>query len=287
MGRLRGFLRDALLLLLAFSLVLGTAAAYAQNWPPAVIVESSSMMHRDAEVGFGRVGTIDPGDLVLVKGLDAPSDVETLVENGPERYGLPGDVIVYRRTFSADPTPIIHRAIAYVEVHDAPEGQAFRVRWDPAADCVGGATKDPADPAWCVYDAEGGVRLDDVPAAGVRALFPTHDGFVTKGDNPVTNADTDQALGISRDAEGEPEVVALEQIEGKARGEMPWLGLVKLAMAPQPNEAHPPASYVQVGNAWAPLDLWVMLALSLGVLLGTPLVVDAVKSRRARRNAGK
>lgn len=279
MGRVSKGVREGLLVFLALGLLVGTASAYAQNWPPAVIVESSSMMHRDGEVGFGRVGTIDPGDLVLVKALDDPSEVETLVEAGPERYGMAGDVIVYRRAPGLPETPIIHRAIAWVEVA---EGPAYRVRWDPGSDCVGGARKDPADPAWCVYGRDG-VLLAGVPGAGEDRLVPRESGFVTKGDNPATNGKTDQAAGISRDAAGRPELVPLARVEGKARGELPWLGLVKLALAGQPNEDHPPASYVQVGSAYAPGDLWAMLGVSLLVLLGGPFAWDAWRARRARR----
>lgn len=278
MGGRRSWLREATLVLLVLSLLLGGAAAYAQNWPPAVIVESSSMMHPDGAVGFGRVGTIDPGDLVLVKGVHDARDVETLVEMGPARYGEAGDVIVYLRGGGRDVTPIIHRAIAYVEV--APEGH--RVRWAPEAPCTGGAAKDPADPSWCVYDPEGGVDLSDVPGAGERPFRPGRSGFLTKGDNPVTNPETDQALGIAHDERGRPSLVPVEWVEGKARGELPWLGLVKLSLAGRPNEANPPASYVRIGSAYAPPDLWVMLGVSVALLVGGPLAWDAVKARRRR-----
>jgi signal peptidase len=279
MGRASKGVREFLLGFLLLALLVGTASAYAQNWPPAVIVESSSMMHREGEAGFGRLGTIDPGDLVLVKSLDDPAEVETLVEGGPARYGLPGDVIVYRRGPGQGDTPIIHRAIAYVEVADGP---AYRVRWDPAAPCVGGADKAPDDAAWCVYGREG-VLLSGVPGAGGDRLAPHRSGFVTKGDNPATNPGTDQASGISRDAAGRPELVPLARVEGKARGELPWLGLVKLALAGEPNEARPPASYVRIGSAYAPGDLWAMLGVSLAGLLGGPFAWDAWRARRARR----
>ena len=280
MGRSSRFARDSLFALLVVGLVVGSASAYAQNWPPAVIVESSSMMHAEGEAGYGRWGTIDPGDLVLVKGLDDPAEVETLVEAGPERYGRAGDVIVYRRLPGQDPTPIIHRAIAYVEVA---EGPTYRVRWSVDAPCVGGGVK-TEDARWCVYGPDG-VSLVGVPDAGDAPLRPAESGFLTKGDNPVSNHDTDQALGISRDASGAPAMVTLDRVEGKARGEVPWLGLVKLALAGKPNEADPPASYVRIGSAYAPPDLWVMLGVALALLLGGPFAWDLVKARRARRRA--
>ena len=48
--------------------------AYSGNWPPMVVIESGSMEHTDNplydEPGFTHVGTIDTGDLVVVKKLE-------------------------------------------------------------------------------------------------------------------------------------------------------------------------------------------------------------------------
>lgn len=275
-------MREGLILVLVFTLLLGGASAYAQQWPPAVIVESSSMMHPTEDVPYGRVGTMDVGDLVLVRAVSSPEDVATLVEGRDhETYGAPGDVIVYRRAGDADQTPIIHRAIAYVVVVEMQDGVLYRVRWDPDASCIHGARKDFGDPRWCVYDG-GGVALWGVEGAGRQHLRPERSGFITKGDNPVTNPDTDVALGISRDEAGHPSVVPFEWVEGKARGELPWLGLVKLSLMGRPNEDHPAPSYVKVGSAYAPPDLWIMLFVTLVVLVAAPLAWDAWRARRRR-----
>lgn len=265
-------LRDALAIVATLALVVGGLYAYAQVWPPAVIVESSSMMHDPKEVAYGRIGTIDPGDLVVVKAVRGPDDVQTFVEGGHVRYGKPGDVLIYYPANDRAGTPIIHRAIAYVVA----QGESYRVRWNAGAPCVGGATKDGA---WCVYGASG-VTL---PEIGLQDYRPTATGFVTKGDNPVTNTEADVVNGISHDAEGRPSIVVPEWVEGKARGELPWIGLVKLALAGHPNELNPPASYVTIGWASAPGDLWVMLAVALAVLIGGPLAWDLVAARRAKR----
>ena len=268
---------------LAFVLVVvvGVPTAYAQNWPPAVVVESSSMMHRDDEVSYGRVGTIDPGDLVLVKRVAEPGDVRTFLEGASDHYREPGDVIVYRPGGDERATPIIHRAMAYVEVLDG----GFRVRWDPAAPCEGNGAKDPADPGWCLFPREGLL----IPSAGIAwrdgsPWRPDADGFITKGDNPSTNPIMDPAAGISKNERGGPGVVRLAWVEGKARGELPWFGLVKLALAGQPNEDSPPPSYVKVGSAYAPADLWVSLAVALVLLLAGPVAWDWWRARRAESN---
>jgi signal peptidase len=267
--------RDALLVAGLLVVVIGGLWAYAGVWPPAVIVESSSMMHDPREVPYGRVGTIDPGDLVVVKSVSSPDDVQTFVENGPARYGKPGDVLVYFRANDRTDTPIIHRAIAYVVV----DGQSYRVRWDANAPCVGGAAKDPGDARWCVYGASG-VTL---PQIGLADYRPDVSGYVTKGDNPVTNTQADVVNGISHDAQGRSSIVHPEWVEGKARGELPWMGLIKLALAGKANEQNPPASYVTIGWASAPKDLWICLGVALAVLVGGPIAWDLAAARRARK----
>ena len=282
MGQEPGWWRGVLTLALVMAVMVGAPTAYPGNWPPAVVVESSSMMHADGEVAFGRYGTIDPGDLVLVKRVASPEEVRTFVEDAEARYGSAGDVIVFRPGGDEARSPVIHRAMAYVDV--APEG--FRVRWDPAAPCEGDARKDPADAAWCVFPAEGVL----VPSAGIawrggRPWRPDADGFITKGDNAVTNAWMDPAGGISVNESGAPGVVRLEWVVGKARGELPWLGLEKLAAQGKPNEPDPPASYVRVGSAYAPADLWVSLAVALALVVGGPLAWDGWRAWRSRRRA--
>lgn len=278
-------LREALLVLAGFVAAFLALALYAGTWPPAVIVESSSMMHRDHEVRYGRLGTVDPGDLVIVRDVDAVEDVATLVEGGRDRYGDPGDVIVYFRAGSRASVPIIHRAVAYVDVRESGDAATYAVRWDPQAECEGGAAKDPQDPRWCLYGEEGVL----IPSANVRASSagmqpyrPNRDGFLTKGDNPATNPLPDQVSHIALDEAGEPSMVPLEWVAGKARGELPWIGLLKLALSSEPNEASPPAQYLRIGNAYAPKDLWVMLGITLFVLVGVPLLVDAERALRKR-----
>jgi signal peptidase len=271
---LPGWLRELLIVAAVLAVVVGGLTAYTQTWPPAVIVESGSMMHADDTVPYGRYGTIDPGDLVLVKKLGSPSDVQTLVENGAKRYGMPGDVLVY---FPGDDhrfTPVIHRAIFYVEV----TGSSYRVRWDPNSGCVGGAQKDPNDAHWCVYGA-GGIDIPSLILPGNGGYRPTRSGFVTKGDNPATNIATDQAAGISHSQEPTP----LSWVEGKARGELPWIGLIKLALAGHPNQDNPPSTWTKVGSAYAPRDLWVCLAVTLVVLVGGPFAWDVVKNQRKKK----
>ena len=294
-------LRDALVLLAVFGVLLGGLYAYTGIWPPAVIVESGSMMHADSEVSYGRSwitlgpATIDPGDLVLVKKASEIDEIETYVEGGEERYGSPGDVIVYYPANNRERVPIIHRAMAYIEKEGTGDTASYRVRWNPDAACPASATKDGA---WCEWGRDG-ITLEFGREFRLTAYTPKSSGFVTKGDNPATNPEPDQISGLSRDETGAPAPVKPAWIEGKARAELPWLGLIKLALAPRYNQedcgTYPvtfhffdesPASkcrgWYALGHAYAPKDLWVMLGASLFALVGIPLIYDAVKNWRAR-----
>lgn len=268
--------KEVVAMILVVAVLVASVGLYTQNWPPAVIVESSSMMHRSSETYYGRIGTLDPGDLVAVKAVDSVSDIRTLVEGGATRYGKPGDVIVYYSANDRGSVPIIHRAVAYVEIIS----EGYRVKWDPTKPCVGGATRAAGA---CVYGKDGVT----IPSLGIDRFVPREDGFFTKGDNPETNPQSDQTNRIARDVNGKPSIVPLRWVEGKARGEVPWAGLIKLVIQSQPNEGNPPASYVRIGNAYAPGDLWVMLFVSVAGIVGTPFVWDFVKARREKRAAPK
>lgn len=282
--------RETLGFVLVFALLVGGLSLYAGTWPPAVIVESGSMMHADIEVGFGRVGTIDPGDLVLVKTASSVDDITTLLEGGRSRYGKAGDVIVYHPAGDLRRTPIIHRAVAYVEVRGSGPSTTYDVRWSDERACEPDSTKVQHDGhSWCRFGADG-VLIRSVPiwgagsnAARATPFRPAATGFITKGDNPVTNRDTDQLAQIAVDARGNPVPVPFGWIEGKGRGELPWLGLVKLALAGKPNEDNPPSTWIKVGSAYAPRDLWVMLALTLIVFVGGPIAYDGWQAARRRR----
>ncbi len=97
-------------------LVLGLWA-HTGTMPPLVVVESSSMIHEEA----GEVGSIDAGDLILVKNIPYESIVtfaEASDSNdqnyGHKMHGMNGDVIIYQKNGDSG-TPIIHRAILKVE----------------------------------------------------------------------------------------------------------------------------------------------------------------------------
>ncbi|MGM0371756.1 MAG: S26 family signal peptidase [Halobacteriota archaeon] len=185
------FLREIVVSLLIVIAVGFILFAISGVWPPLVAVESDSMEPH-----------LQKGDLVLVMdenrfepefavGDTGVVTAEVGAENDYHRFGGPGDVIVYRPSGSAAATPIIHRAHLYVD---------DRENW-----------YDRADPD--VIDANSCEDLAACPAP--------HAGFITKGDNPVTNDYYDQTRGIST-------VVEPEWVKGRAVVRIPWVGWIRL-----------------------------------------------------------
>ncbi|WP_255192765.1 S26 family signal peptidase [Natronobeatus ordinarius] len=162
-------------------------------WPPMVAVESGSM-----EPNMQR------GDLVFVVDEnrfvgDDPIDGTGIVtyENGAggghEKFGEPGDVIIFQPNGDEFQTPIIHRAYYWVEEGD---------NW----------VDDQADPAFV-----NGASCEEVATCPAE-----HDGFVTRGD---ANNAYDQVVG----SYAETDVVKPEWVTGKAMIRIPYLGYIRLA----------------------------------------------------------
>lgn len=234
---------------------------------PMVVVESGSMMHPEAP--YGRVGTIDPGDLVLVKDTDTRQVLDTAYDPGGERtgYGGHGEVIVFRPHGRLDRTPIIHRAMTWVDAiptgETTDDGQEV-FRYD-------------------YYDARGRFQAAqesvELPEIGISGFRPDESGYVTRGDNPATNRVADQ-VSLVKD-----ELIRPDWIIGTARGEIPWLGLVKLGIAGNDRPSNT-EGWCQVGAAWSPCDTWVMLGTTAGVMVAVPLTLDMV-TRLRRRGGGR
>jgi signal peptidase len=190
------FVRDVASSVFAVVLVGFFLFAVSGVWPPLVAVESGSMLPN-----------MQRNDLVFVMEADrfpGPGDERGVVTadaatgGGYEKFDRPGDVIVYRADGRADRTPIIHRAMLYVEA-----GENWYDRANPSF--VGGA------------DA---CELDDDPDTdtGLRNCPAPHAGFITKGDN---NGNYDQATGLS-------EPVKPSWVVGTAEFRIPGLGWIRL-----------------------------------------------------------
>lgn len=260
--------------LLMVGIVVGLlAAATGGVWPPVVIVESGSMMHAVQDTHYGRVGTIDVGDMVFVRAVRGPDDLKTWADGGKLHYGRPGDVIAYAPNGDHSATPVIHRAIAYIEViSQGPQGRTYSLHWVDGQVYTWGRAG--------IYFPPLGFNEDwgFSPADGYR---PAYSGYVTKGDNAFSNPSTDQTIPTR--ATPISALIEPTWIIGKVYGEIPWIGLGKLAL--QSNQTNPAVpGWDRVGNAFAPLELWTMFFLTVAAVLLVPLSLDTWRAyRRLRR----
>jgi len=190
------YVRDVLTsvaIVLAIGVLLFTISGV---WPPMVAVESGSM-EPNMERG-DLIFIVDNGRFVPEGAIDTPEGSTGIVpadvaaERDRTTFDRPGDVIVFRPNGNAGQTPIIHRAMLWVE-----GGENWYDRADPGA--TGGA--------------EDCAALNHCPAP--------HAGFITKGDNEVTNANYDQASRLSAP-------VRPEWVVGTAELRVPYLGHVRL-----------------------------------------------------------
>jgi signal peptidase I len=263
---LREAIGGALVILLLVGCLYGFTGQPLSGGYPVVVVTSGSMMHCtnlddprhdlgrycDPTV-WGRVGTIDPGDLVFVRAVGDPSSVQTLGGNGDATYGNHGDVLVYRPYGSTATTPIIHRALFWLQVN----GDGTFTVTDLGLDHVR------------TLDQPKLVALTKCQLAtnGVHGQLGIADsGFITKGDNNPA-ADQCPASALSGP-------VRTGWILGKARGELAWIGLVKLfvdSLGGSPNFA----------NAGG--DTKIMMVVVLVVLLVGPWAIERVVKARRRK----
>ena len=278
------FIRDVTIGALVLLIVLSSLWTYTGRWghSPVVVVESGSMMHcsnglgssvslgRDCDSSrLGRIGTIDPGDLIFVKDVDGRADVEPFAKGGEGRYRGAGDVIVYKPNGGDLAVPVIHRAMFWIQVesdgsYTFPELGIERTR-----------SLDVDDLGLDAEEYRMGPGCQDVAFA--HQLRPGMSGFITKGDN---NECFDQA---SSGLQYLPVDTAL--IVGKARGEVPWLGLVKLFVTDFLNSAMGRPLEPNYHNAAG--DTKVLLWGFLVVLIGGPYTYEKVKHRRMAREQAK
>jgi signal peptidase len=185
------FVRDILSSAAMVLLVAGILFGVSGVWPPMVAVKSGSMnphMHK--------------GDLVFVTAEErfagqAAVEGTGVVTNragkqaGYQKFGAAGDVIVYRPDNDTRKDPIIHRAMFYVQKGENWYGKANdnHVRANSCRELV------------------------NCPAP--------NEGFITKGDNPESNAYYDQARGMTRP-------VKPSWVEAKAMVRIPALGWIRL-----------------------------------------------------------
>ena len=265
----KGLGKDLLVAAIIVVVFLGIIYAYAGVWPPLVVVESSSMQHADRE---SFLGVIDTGDMVFQQAAPTRADVVTYLEgraSGYSTYGDYGDVIIFRR--AGNPTPVIHRAIMYITLYtngtaDVPALSAIS-NWTAVGDA--GPTTSPYYLHSVTIHGMGfqhnlGITFDFLNFRN----FAPRSGYITMGDNNAYDycLTLDPCGGTPYDPTW---VVLQSDVIGRARGEIPWFGLLKLTL--QPTDSCCAEGW---GDTHAPKNSWDSLLVSLLFLLALPFILE-------------
>lgn len=267
MERFKPLLRDVVGSACVVLVVLGSLWAYAGMWPPMVVIESGSMQHSGDS---SAVGIIDTGDLTLVRSSERSGHIVTWAEGkatGHSTYGNYGDVIVFHKNGLREYTPVIHRAMVWVELNST-TGASFDVPSLGERDTLhitlrGLRTYHTGSETAMDLPVNLQVVLDNFIGHGAP-----HGGYLTKGDN---NPNIDQ---ISLFWEQQPagttpraEPVLREWVVGVSRGELPWFGILKLWFGGT-GQAVPP-------NSWYDLLITVALLVTVPVLIDLAIALVA------------
>jgi signal peptidase I len=230
-GSWKDLARDGLVAVIIVAVVLGGTYAYTGNWPPLVVVESSSMQHGSQASNFG---VIDTGDMVFQQVAPTRESVITYLEgrtSGYMTYGDYGDVIIFS---TGGDTPIIHRAIMYVTLHDTgpsvDDGSANITLDVPLPDQDWVATN-AAGPTrnWIglktltIFYMGYGRNVNLTFDFSMYSSSRDRSGYITKGDNNAGYDKTYVDDGL---------IPRVQDVIGRARGEIPWIGLIKLTLQP-------------------------------------------------------
>lgn len=196
--------------------------AYTGMTVPFSSVVSESMQHDNER---SEIGIIDTGDVVIVKSPDK-AEIQSYVEgysSGYQTFGDYGSVIIYNRDGQ---NPVIHRAILWLEYNgdgtwSAPALESYSGKWYTLS--TDGRSYNDSD-----YDRLSGMLYLSVgsktPCINLDAL-DTVSGYLTMGDNPVTNTNFDQSSGIVS------HLISYEDIKSVPVFEIPWIGSLKLLIS--------------------------------------------------------
>jgi signal peptidase len=241
--------------------------AYTGQWfaAPMVAIESGSMEH-NKNPPFGRLGTIDAGDMVLVQKVSSKKDVVTHggkyggaeAVNGLKTYGDYGDVVIYHPEGDMAETQIIHRVMCWVDVTKT-DGQTFYTIKE-----------------FGVYNV---TSIPPISEIGLESSITPHwdqSGYLTKGDaNPTFDQNPLGGIQNSR------QPVRVSWISGKARSEIPWLGTINLFFDD--------VLHGKTNLKWVHEDSWICLAIVIAILISIPIILDIIdyvkkKKKQVQKN---
>jgi len=279
-------LRDVGIAVLIVVIILGAIFAYTRVWPPMVVIESNSMQHDD---GVSYIGVIDTGDLVLVQSAPQRSDITTWVEGkaiGYQTYSNYGDVIIFKKLNYE--TPIIHRPIFWMDYNPATKKFNITSLESPAMAGLWGGTYSNLTPVKVPRNLDGNIWIKDSGWRGnLNITFRIGNSFIGPNlSSPRYQRGGYVTLGDNNAYKGggyDDYLVRQEDVYGKARGELPWFGLIKLTLAPSLG-----VCCTGWGDPRAPRNSWDSLVISLVVIIVAPIALDisfALWNRRKLKRA--
>ena len=142
--------------------------------------------------------------------------------NGYKSFGDYGSVIIYNR--DGDLNPVIHRAIVWLYYNDGkgtwscPSLANYKGSWE----CSSGPDYTNLSGSLIFYDITKSCKTVKIDLNSITENN-RKDGFLTMGDNPVTNTYFDQT-GIISHPIGKSDIRAI------AVYEIPWMGVIKVYM---------------------------------------------------------
>ena len=270
--------KEIIIAAIILGIILGSLAAYTWHWPPVVIVESKSMMHGDDST----VGTMDTGDIVLVKSISGRQEINTYLEgekSNLKTYGSYGEIIAFKKNGGSG-TPVIHRAIFWLKYNESgfntDSDLANFGTFDIPSLGLYNITKIEIDDYGPNHDNLT-INLNDILFNFKENYREPHGGFITKGDN---NAQIDQ-LSPLRDSDDLPiEPVEMKWVIGKAVGELPWLGLIKLYISGETSDP----------DSTPPITSVNMLIVSIALIIITVVIlhlsfwhIERIRRKRRER----
>ena len=234
--------------------------SYTGSTVPFSTVVSSSMQHDNNQ---SQIGVIDTGDIVMTADPDNV-EIQSYVaayETGYTSFGDYGSVIIYDR---GSGNPIIHRAIVWIGYDESSgtwysdELAASSLSWY----CIGeeGIEKNAYNLSGTLIIVMNGEAL----SLDLDKLDNNTSGYVTKGDNTVSNPRFDQTAGIIGT------LVSEDMIESVAIAEIPWLGILKLTISGNSYVSHVPNSLPS-------------LAMLIVLIFSALLIIDAISVSRLCR----
>lgn len=253
--------------IIAVSISAAAVVLYSGTWPPVYTVESMSMEHSSTWTS----GTINTGDIVFAKSIGNNTDkVVTYVQGRQSNftsYGDYGNVILFK-----DPQGriLIHRAMFYLT-------------WNQDIPVV----NDANNQSWITVTSNA-VILHDVGYKHRNLIvyvssFTGKDGFITAGDynvasSPILNTTENAFVAADQNAFGISPVKA-SKVVGKAFGDVPWFGLLKLNLMKLSGDW--PESNQVPQHAYTYLFISIVGIVSI-VMFPYTIVIDKLKKNRKK-----